>query len=362
MTVASNTVDEQPVAPRVRRFRPRLGATGMRNLGLLSALGVWLAIVDIRHPGFLSAGNLSIIALQAAPTGIASVGIALLIISGNVDLSIGSLFGLAAVLSAQFALGIPWPLAMLAALAVVALLGLANGLIVWRINLSPIIITLAGLTWIRGVVYVITQGLEINNLPGAFSAIGQATFLGLSSEVWVFLVVALAGHVLLSMTTIGRHIYAIGGNRVASATAGINVRRIVLGLFVANAFLAGLAGTMEASRFATGDPTLGIGFELTVITAVILGGVAFNGGEGNIVGVVLGVALLSAINSGLVSLGINSYWNDVVSGLVLIAAVTIDQLALEQRDRYRKRLAMRESAESLGRAMEARSPIRDPHD
>jgi ribose/xylose/arabinose/galactoside ABC-type transport system permease subunit len=172
--------------------------------------------------------------------------------------------------------------------------------------------------------------------------------------VWVLFAVALIAYIVLHKTTIGRHIYAIGGNREASTAAGIDVRRLTIGLFATNGLIVGLAAVVAASRLGTADPQFGVGMEFQVITAVILGGVAFTGGEGDIGGVILAVALLGVIQSGLITLGVDPHYSDVVTGAALIVAVSLDQLASEQRERYRRLLAMR------GHRGEAPPPARAP--
>ena len=153
-------------------------------------------------------------------------------------------------------------------------------------------------------------------------------------------------HFVLSKTTFGRYFYAIGGNREASEAAGIRVRNLVLGAFAINGLIVGLSAVLAASRYGTASPSFGVGFEFDVITAVILGGVRFTGGEGNILGVMLAVALLGVINSGLVSLGVNPFWTEVVKGVALIVAVGLDQITHEQRQRRRTQLAMQERSRS----------------
>jgi ribose/xylose/arabinose/galactoside ABC-type transport system permease subunit len=160
--------------------------------------------------------------------------------------------------------------------------------------------------------------------------------------VWLFFGMAIIVHLILSKTTLGRYIYAIGGNQEASEAAGIKVHSLVLGAFAVNGLIVGLSAVLAASRYGTASPSFGVGFEFDVITAVILGGVRFTGGEGNILGVMLAVALLGVINSGLVSLGVNPFWTEVVKGGALIAAVGLDQITHEQRQRRRTQLAMQE--------------------
>ena len=189
---------------------------------------------------------------------------------------------------------------------------------------------------------LVTGGYGIRGVPKEFGLIGQARPFEIPTPVYVLFALAIVANVILHSTTIGRHIFAIGGNREASEAAGLRVRRLVLGVFAVNGLIVGMAGTLAASRFGTAAPSFGIGYELDVITAVILGGVAFTGGEGNILGVMLAVALLGVINSGLVSLGVDPHYTEVVKGAALIVAVTLDQLAHERQERYRTILAMRE--------------------
>ncbi len=313
-----------------------------RNLGLLAALLIALAILAIFSPKYMNLQNFIVVGLQMSYIGIAAVGTTFLIISGNIDLSIGSMFALCAAVSAILSLYIEPQLAFLCGILLGGLIGLINGAMVWRIKISPIIITLGSLTILRGAVLLLTGGYTIRGVPKDFSLIGQWRPLEVPTPVWVFLILVVVAYFFLQTTTIGRHIFAIGGNREASEASGLTVRKLVLGVFLANGLIIGLAGTLAASRFGTAAPTFGEGYELDVITAVILGGVAFTGGEGNIVGVVLAVMLLGIINSGLVSLGIDPHYTYVVKGAALILAVTLDQLSQERQERFRTILARRE--------------------
>jgi ribose transport system permease protein len=321
-------------------------AKQMRNLSLLIALAVAVTIVSVNRPSYLSYANLLVVGLQMSFVAIAALGMTALIISGYIDLSIGSMFGLAAVVSAILARdGWPAIVAISAAIALIGAIGLVNGLLVWRISISPIIITLGSLTLIRGVVYLLTHGFSITGVPDSFGAFGQAKPLGVPMPVMVFVILAPVTAFILNRTTVGRYLFAIGGNREASQALGLPVRRLVLATFAVNGLLVGLAATLASSRFVGADPNFGVGMELDVITAVILGGVAFSGGEGGIGGVVLAVALLGVINSGIISMGIDPYYANVVKGAVLIIAVAVDQLVHEQRERYQRSMAMRDARE-----------------
>lgn len=313
---------------------------GGRSGNLLLALTVSLAILAIFRPSYFTVDNLRVIALNVSSIGIASIGMALLIISGNVDLSIGAIYAAGAVMAAWLALSVPPPLALLGGVALGGLLGLVNGALVWRIRVSPIIVTLGSFTIIRGLMVVLTHGRSIYGIPEDFFIAGRAVPLGIPTQVWTLALIAILGHIVLSRTTIGRHIYAVGTNREASAVSGINIRRFALWLFAINGVMAALPGVLAASRFGAASIEYGVGFELQVITAVILGGVAFNGGEGSIKGVMLAVAFLGVMNSGLISLGVDPAYTDVVRGGALVASVLIEQLTQERNERFRRTIAM----------------------
>jgi ribose transport system permease protein len=315
---------------------------GGRNLGLLISLLLALLLISLFSPQYLSLDNAMVIALQVSFVGIASLGTAFLIVSGNVDLSIGSQYAMCAVSAALLAKLIPVSLAWLGGVILGALLGFVNGLMVWRISVSPIIVTLGTLTIFRGIALRLTNGFGVRGVPRSFSWFGQAAFLHILLPIWALIVLAVFAHLILQYTTQGRHLFAFGGNRQAAEAAGIDGKRLVLAGFAFNGALVGLAAVLASSRFGTAAPTFGVGFELDVIAAVILGGVAFTGGEGSIIGVVLAVILLGVINSGLISTGIDPHYAQVVKGAALVIAVTLDQLTQEQQERHRKKLALLE--------------------
>ncbi len=316
-----------------------------RSLSLVIAIVALVAFIASRSDHYLTKPNIINLLQQMTPVGIAALGTTLLIVAGYVDLSIGSMFGLAAVVAALLSTMVnPW-LAIALAILLTACVGLTNGILVWRIRISPIIVTLGSLTLIRALVLLLTRGEQVAGVPPGFGALGQARPFDIPSSIYIMLIGALLTGIVLARTTIGRYLYAIGGNREAAEMVGIPVRTLVLAAFMFNGAVVGLAGVLTASRFDSADPSYGVMFELDVLTAVILGGVAFNGGEGWIGGALLGVAFITVVNSGLVALGINAYYGDIIKGGALIAAVGLDQLVLEQRERHRRLVAMREEAQ-----------------
>lgn len=325
-----------------RSFFSGITLASGRNLGLLITLILALLVISLFSPRYLSPDNLLVVVLQVSFVGIAAIGTACLIIGGNVDLSIGSQYALSAVASAMLARSIPSLIAWIAGILLSTVLGFINGLMVWRINISPIIITLGTLTIYRGIALRITNGFGVRGVPVSFAAFGQAHWLGLAMPVWVFLLLAAVAQFSLQLTRGGRHLFALGGNKEAAESAGIDTKRLVILSFALNGAFVGTSAVLAASRFGSAAPTFGSGFELDVIAGVILGGVAFTGGEGSIVGVVLAVLLLGVINSGLISLGIDPHYAQLTKGLALVLAVTLDQLTQEQQQRHRKKLALGE--------------------
>lgn len=318
-----------------------------RNLGLLIALAAWFVYVSAKNENFATVDNLRVIGLNMAVTGIAAIGTAILVITGNIDLSIGSNFALSAILAADFSSAMPTPLAFLLAIAIAGLVGLFNGVLCWMVPLSPIVITLGSLALFRGIVLVKTHGAPVTDTSADFTDFGRALVAGVPMPIIVMLVAAFLASLVLGFTTIGRHCYAVGGNKQAAQAAGVNVRRITIGAFIVGGLLVGLSGILAASRFDTPDPTYGTGFELQVITGVLLGGVSFAGGEGSVFGAMLGVLALNLIDAGLVSIGVDPFYSDVVQGSLLIVAVSFDQIAHVQREHYQKAMAMREQARML---------------
>lgn len=313
-----------------------------RNAAIVVVVIALFSYISVRQPNFRTIDNIQVLGVQMATLGIPAIGMTLLMVAGYVDLSIGSAFSVVAVFATMVGQEAGTVVAVVFAIGLGAAIGLLNGIVVWRITISPLIVTLAGLTFYQGIVNVATKG-QGENLPDeAFMRIGGGSLLGgVPNLVLVFAVTAALAAIFLSRTTGGLNVMAIGGSKESAQTIGIPVRRITIALFAVNGAIIGVAAILTASRFGGATPSVGAGMELQIITAVILGGVSFSGGEGSVGGTVLAVVLLTVVTSGIVALNIDSYYADVVSGALLLAAVTIDQVTEEQRDRFRKMLAMR---------------------
>lgn len=314
-----------------------------RIIFMIVGVIAWALFVSTRNENFLTTGTARVVALNMSLVAIAAVGTAILIIGGNIDLSIGALFCLAAIVSAKLSqsAGVPLWLCFLIGILAAGAVAAVNGILCWSVPVSPIVITLGSMILIRGAISVWTDNSPINTTL-EFSSFARSDPLGIPMPVWVMLIVVITAAIIMSTTKVGRHIYAIGGNREACEAAGIRVRRLVIGSFVASGLLVGLAGILAAGRFGTPDSTYGNGWELIVITGVLLGGVSFSGGEGSVVGAVLGVLVLTILDSGIVALGINPYWSQVVQGLILILVVVGHQVVHGQQSRFQRRLAVRE--------------------
>jgi len=282
------------------------------------------------EPGYLDPDNLSVIGEAAAVAGVLAVVQTVVIICGALDISVGSQAGLASVVSAMAftSTGGNALLGIGAALGVGALCGLVNGLIIVYGRVNPVIATLATLAVFKGVAQLLSDGRAQGYVLGddIFVFIARGTLLGLPALVWIFAGVALVVHILLKYTDIGRNIYAIGGNDTAARLAGININRYLVGVFMLAGVVSAIAGIILTARTGSGQPTSGsTGLELKAITAAALGGCALRGGKGAVAGTLLAVVLLGALENGLNVVGVNTFWQNIAQGALLVVAVVIQQ-------------------------------------
>ena len=289
-----------------------------------------------RWPNFLKSKNLLNIASQIAIIAIMAIGMTMVIITGGIDLSVGSLLALAAVLAARFirdyAGGVhASPAGMFAAcaaaIAICGVVGAFSGAMVTRFGIPSFIVTLAMMLVGSGLAYTASAGQTINDIPDSFVWLGRgANLLGLPNAVVLMLVLYALAHVLMSRTRLGRYLYAVGGNREAARLSGLPVERVMMFAYIASALLAGLGGIITASQFTSGSPTYGNMYELYVIAAVVVGGTALSGGEGKIFGTLIGAFIIAVIQNGMNLINIESYTQKVVLGSVILGAVLIDRL------------------------------------
>jgi ribose transport system permease protein len=287
-------------------------------------------------PNFLKADNLLNIANQIAVIAIMAIGMTMVIITGGIDLSVGSLAALSAVMATRLirdqcggveASTAGMVLSCAAAIAACGLLGGLSGAVITLCRLPPFIVTLAMMLVTSGLAYIASAGQSIYQIPESFVWLGRGTGLfGLPHAVVLMLALYAAAHVLMSRTTLGRYLYAVGGNPEAARLSGVPVRRVLLFAYVACGLLAGLGGVIMASQLKSGSPTYGAMYELYVIAAVVVGGTALSGGEGKIVGTLIGAFIIAVIQNGMNLTNIESYTQKVVLGLVILVAVLVDRL------------------------------------
>lgn len=297
-----------------------------REAGIALVLLVAGIILSLSSPYFFTVSNLAIVARQVSLSAIIAIGMTFVILLGGIDLSVGSVVAFASVITGfvMVRLQMPIPVAILSGLLTGALVGIANGILVIKTGVPPFIVTLGMMGVARGAALVVTKGSTISGLPSAYLPLGQGFLFGFPIPVLILIVIAVIAHIFLSRTTMGRHIYFIGSNEEAAVLSGINVNRVKTIVFMLCASLAASEAVIETSRMSTAQPAAGVGYELTAIGAVIIGGASLFGGEGTILGTILGATLLGLITNGLILLGVSAYWQQVFSGSIIILAVTLD--------------------------------------
>lgn len=319
----------------------------VRELGIVLALVLLVGVTGLLEPRFVEAGSLRNLALNAAIIAILAVGQTLVIVARQIDLSVGSVLGLAAFMAGTTLSNnpdLPWILVFVLGIGLGAACGVFNGVLVAFGRVPALVVTLGTLYIFRGLAFLWTDGRQVNaeTLPDSFLRLGTATVLGVPVLVLVALAVVLAVGSYLRNYRSGRELYAIGSNGDAARLAGVRTDRRVLGAFVASGALAGLAGVLFTARFGTVDGTAGTGYEFQVVAAAVVGGVAIFGGSGSVYGAALGALLLGCITSSLIVLKVDAFWQQAAVGALLLAAIAFDRFvglrlgaALRQRSARR---------------------------
>lgn len=310
------------------RFRPQSLAGTSRRWGLVGAFVLFCTFLAIATPAntFLSGRNLVFVLLQISVNTVLAAGMTMVILSEGIDLSVGSVVALAGVVGADLvASGVPIPVAAFIAVGVGALAGLINGASIVYLRVAPFIATLATMTAARGLAYLYTGGVSIGNLPDAFTRWGNGRIGPIPIPVIVAAVVVVVTGVVLGRTVFGRRLYAVGGNEEAARLSGVKAGRIKIWVYVLMGALAALGGLLLAARLGAGDPKAGQMFELTAIAAVVVGGTSLSGGRGGVWGTVLGALIIGVLDNGLVLLDVSTFYQMVVKGLVILAAVALDR-------------------------------------
>lgn len=298
----------------------------VRQYALIVALIILIVLFALISDHFFTANNFLNIARQVSITAIVAVGMTFVIITGGIDLSVGSVLALTGI-AAAFTLDATGNvmLAVLAGIAVGGLVGLINGFLTSVGKISGFIATLAMMGIARGVAFIVTGGNPVTASEPGFKFLGSGSVFGIAVPVLIMICVAVLGWFLLNKTKFGRYVYAIGGNMTAAQWTGVNVKLIQGAVYTIIGFLAGLAGVLLAARLGSGQPGAGNGFELDVIAAVILGGSSLAGGKGRISGTLIGVLIIGVLNNGLTLMNVSTYWQMAVQGVIILLAVLMDQ-------------------------------------
>jgi inositol transport system permease protein len=304
-------------------------------IGILLLFVILLAVLT--QGSFLQGQNLINVIRQVSAIAIIATGMTFVIIIKGIDLSVGSIVAVAAVVSSSLAqtpeasvimypgLQLPVIVSILSGLAVGAMLGLINGALVAGFNIAPFIATLGMMTSARGLALIYSGGRPISRLQPGFNFIGQGDLLFIPVPIWILAIVAVAAHIVLNFTRFGRHTYALGGNEQAARVSGISLNKVKIAIFTLSGLLAGLAGMVLAARIGSGNPQLGTGIELDAITAAVIGGTSFNGGVGTIWGTIVGALIIGIINNGLDLMNVSPFMQQVVKGAIIVIAIIIDE-------------------------------------
>jgi len=298
-----------------------------KSTGIFWALVILVIIMAFSQPAFLTKPNLINIMKQASITGVLAIGLTLVLLTGGIDLSVGSVLGVACMAAAYLTTeeqGFPVYVAFVAGIGVGAIFGLINGIGIAYIKFTPFIMTMATLSAARGIALVSTNNRPIFNLSREFINVSNSIYFGLPSLIFFFLGVSILAYILTRKTVFGKWIYAVGGNQIAAKYSGINVEKVKMIIYMIMGSLSGLTGVLMASRITSGNPTVGEGYELDAIAACVIGGVSMAGGAGSVIGTVIGVLILGVISNGFDILGISSNYQKIMKGLVILLAVFID--------------------------------------
>lgn len=319
----ATTLDYQLVVGNVLKQFPQFGSVAVQ----VPETYYW--------PTFLKLENLRNVANQIVVIAVIAVGMTMVIITGGIDLSVGSLVALSAVAAASLIVAFGGPqasalgmfVASLAAIGLCGLVGAFSGVMITRFAIPPFIVTLAVMLVARGLAFIITRGESVYQLPDSFTWLGRgADLLAIPNAVVLMAIIYATAHVLMTRTTYGRYIYAVGGNRQAAKLSGIQTARVLLVVYVVSGMMAGLGGVIEASQLKAGGPKYGDMYELYVIAAVVVGGTSLSGGEGRVLGTLIGALIIAVIQNGMNLTKVESYTQKVVLGLVILGAVLVDML------------------------------------
>ncbi len=297
------------------------------ELLLVGILIVLFLFFGVKSPVFLKVDTLMKLLKQASIYGIIAIGMTFVITSSGIDLSVGSVIGLSGiVVSMCMVSGIPVILSILIAIGASMLVGLFNGVLVHNAKVPPFIATMASMTVVRNVILLMTGAKTISNLPQSFTSFASGSVLGIPNMFLTWLAIIFLGIFITGRTVFGRNIYAYGSNKESARLSGINISFTVYGVYIFSSIVCGIAGILMAARLGNGVPTSGVGYELDAIAASVVGGASLDGGEGSVIGTVLGAMIMATLRQGGTLLGINSFIMEIMIGSLIAIAVVIDKM------------------------------------
>ena len=318
--MSENTVK---TASAKRKFK----SSGTSTLTIFLIFVAMVVILSIVKPAFMDKTNLLNTARAFSAYAIAGLGVSMVIMTGGIDISVGSIYGLAGVVTAlSIKGGVPTPVAIIMGVISGAICGAFNGGLVVFCKLPPMIATLGSQQIFRGICYITTKGYPISGLGKGFLWLGQGYFLGIPISIYSMILIIIIFAIFRNMTTTGRRIFAMGGNAEATRISGINIQWLTILCYLLSGVTAGFAGIMNSSKLGVCQPTAGSGFEMDAIASVVIGGSSLSGGEGPVLGTVIGAAIIGVLRNALVLLSVDSYFQTLIIGTVIIVFVSIDQI------------------------------------
>ncbi|EOE0521725.1 ABC transporter permease [Providencia stuartii] len=314
------------------------------RFGVLIFMVLLVLFFQTQNSNFLTERNITNILTEVSIYGIMAVGMTLVILTAGIDLSVGSILAVCA-MTAAFVIkgdnlvgldpnawgGMSWLVGLAICLAVGIGIGFLHGLGITRLNIPPFIVTLGGMTIWRGLTLVINDGAPISGFDAGYRWWGRGELLGISVPIWIFAIVALIGYLALHKSRWGRFVYAVGSNQEAARLAGVNVKRVLVSVYVVIGCLAGLAGFVLSARLGSAEAVAGMTFELRVIASVVIGGTSLMGGYGRIGGTIIGSIIMGILINGLVLMNVSAYYQQIITGLIIILAVAFDTYAKNRR-------------------------------
>lgn len=304
----------------------------MSELTTLIALIGLMMVITFINPNFLTANNLLNLLLQVTANGFIAFGMTFVILTGGIDLSVGSILALSSALTAGLiAAGIPVPFAILLAVCMGGIFGMLNGLLVAYGKLAPFIVTLASMTIFRGATLVFTNGNPLTQGLGdsfLFQFLGQGYIVGIPFPVILMFLVFIILYVVLHKTAFGKSVYALGGNEKAAYISGVKLNKVKIIIYTISGIMASVSGLIITSRLSSAQPTAGTSYEMDAIAAVVLGGTSLSGGKGRILGTLIGALIIGVLNNGLNIIGVSAFWQQVVKGVVILIAVLLDRFKM----------------------------------